>query len=128
MITKRGDSWRVRVYTGLDFYTHKETYRNGTASSEREAKKMEALYIVEASRSTNASIQSRTFPSYADEWLSQKRETIMPNTYRPYVQYIKTAKERFKHFRMGDIQKHMLAKYFDDLKKGLIGPDRKSVV
>lgn len=125
MIMKRGTTWRVRVYVGVDPYTKEEVYMNDTAYTEREAVKMEAKFKTDAGRSKTATIEQRMFPSYAIEWLAQKKLDIMPNTYGPYVTYIKTASERFKYFKMSEIQKHHIAKYLTDLTVGDVGPARR---
>lgn len=123
MIYKRGKNWGIKIYVGVDPVTKEEIYKTATSRGTREdARKLETKMQGVIDDSPMASIHIRPFQAYAREWLSQHKSEIMINTYAGYYGYIESACDRFQDMRMGDIEKHHIARYLDDLSTGLAGP------
>lgn len=121
MIVSRGkDKWQIRIYLGM--VDGKESWKYETFhGSKPDARKRETALQKAADDSPNAPMIARSFKSYAEEWFTRHSRKLMPNTADSYRQYITSAIEVLGEMKMGEIEEHHLARYFDALLDGTAG-------
>jgi integrase len=89
-VVRRGDAWRVHVYVGRDEVTGKQRYLTRTVrGTKREAEKVCASLVVEASKGKFTTRTSGTLDGLLQDWLAHLEQYASPSTiatYRGYVQ------------------------------------------
>jgi integrase len=89
-VVRRGDAWRVHVYVGRDEVTGKQRYLKRTVrGTKREAEKVCASLVVEASKGKFTTRSSGTLEGLLQDWLAHLEQHASPSTiatYRGYVQ------------------------------------------
>src|SRR5437588_2840377 len=89
-LVRRGDAWRVHVYVGRDEVTGKQRYLTRTVhGTKREAEKVLATLVVEASKGKFTTKASGTLEGLLKDWLANLEQDASPSTiatYRGYVQ------------------------------------------
>src|SRR5262245_32188695 len=89
-IERRGGSFRVRVYAGIDPLTGKDFYLKDSTTDEREAERIRARFLTEVAERRHARTNA-TLGYAVDEWLKvQELEGTTLEGYRIYAaRYVK---------------------------------------
>ncbi len=78
---KRGDSWELRVYAGLDALTGRRRYvTRSVRGSERDADRALRRLVDEVEEGGRPSAKRRTFADAAERWLAAARLDLSPST------------------------------------------------
>jgi len=90
MIKKRGTSWWVVVYAGLDPLTGRKRQKTGTARTRAEARQLEARLISEVAVGKHKGAATKTVADLLAAWLDWRQgvRPISPNTLANYQRYI----------------------------------------
>ncbi|MGN1111660.1 MAG: hypothetical protein ACI4RP_00510 [Acutalibacteraceae bacterium] len=118
-ITKRGDSYRIKVSCGYDIkgkqitkYTTWKPEPNMTAKQiEKEVQRQAVLF--EEKCLTGQVLQGNTrFAEFAEEWLSAKADELRPRTLDRYKAMIPIITAALGHMKLSSIQPHHTCKPF----------------
>jgi integrase len=90
MIRNRGDYWQVRVYRGRDPLTGRPRHVYGRASSEREAKRVQARLTTEVADGRHKGTDAKTLAELLERWLPWHAEVeeLSPGTIANYRRHI----------------------------------------
>jgi integrase len=85
-IERRGDSFRVKVYAGLDPITGRRIYLTGSTTDERQAEKIRTRLLAQVDAQRSARTRA-TLNAAIDDWLQvhEVEETTMQG-YRGYIE------------------------------------------
>jgi hypothetical protein len=84
-IEQRGDSYRVKVYAGLDPLTGRRLYLTGSSTSRREAERIRTRLLADADAKRGAKTQA-TLSAAIDAWLNgHEVEESTLTGYRGYI-------------------------------------------
>lgn len=130
-IRQRGNALQVRVYTGLDPVTGKESYLNETVrgtdkAAYRQAEKVMTKLLARADqqRAPNTSV---TLGYAIDEWLrSADLEATTRDGYRGYIE--RNIRPVFGDVPVGKITARLLETYYGDLRRCRVRCDGKRFV
>lgn len=115
-IRRRGESFEVRVYLGLDPNTRKKRYKSRTVKTDAEARKMLKLLLKESLAGPSS---SATFGELVERWLAVVE--LSPTTRAAYDSYLKThILPVFSTMRLEKVTAERLDRLYGDMKrKGL---------
>lgn len=89
-VTKRGDTWRVHVFLGLDDQTGKKRYLTRTVrGTKREAETVCAQLVSEAARGEHGETAAGTMADLLDRWLEHLAQDASPSTIASYRVYLR---------------------------------------
>ncbi len=84
-ISRRGDSWRVHVYLGLDSQTGKQRYLTRTVhGTKRDAERVCTELVTEADRGGFGDTSAVTFAELVERWLEHLKPNVSPATLAAY--------------------------------------------
>lgn len=121
-ITKRGDSYRIKVSCGYDmdgkqltkYFTWKPDNKMTTKQIEKEVQRQAVLF--EEKCHTGQILQSNTrFAEFAEEWLKAKANELHPRTYDRYIAMIPVINSALGHLKLDYIQPHHLQAFYKNL-------------
>ncbi len=89
-ISRRGDSWRVHVYLGLDSQTGKQRYLTRTVhGTKRDAERVCTELVTEADRGGFGDTSAVTFAELVERWLEHLKPNVSPATLAAYKNYMR---------------------------------------
>jgi integrase len=131
-ITKRGDSYRIKVSCGYDvngkqltkYFTWKPDSKMTPKQIEKELQRQAVLF--EERCRTGQVLQSNTrFAEFAEEWLKAKADELRPRTLDSYIGMLPVVNQAIGHLKVDSIQPHHLQAFYRNLSEYGIRRDMK---
>lgn len=124
-ITKRGNSYRIKVYAGYDIngkqIVHTKTWTPDRTYTERQLKKeldrVAALFEdqVKTGQVIDASVR---FADFSTMWIEQyAKKQLRLRTLSGYMDMLNVVNQKIGHVRLEQLQPHRLMALYDDLEK-----------
>lgn len=117
-ITKRGDSWQVKIFLGRDATGKRKYFSKTIKGTKKDAQKFLTAKLREKDLGVFIEPASISLTEYLDKWLQEvARPRVRENTFNSYLLIVeKYIKRNLGSVRLSDIQAFQVQKFYNQLQ------------